>query len=81
MQWYAKLPVSHPAGDVVAAGRWVAAARAATATDAQGAYVNYPSADVRDPAAYHGTQYARLQQVKTAYDPDGVLRPPGGVSG
>ncbi len=27
VQWYAKLPVSHPAADVAAAGAWVAAAR------------------------------------------------------
>jgi hypothetical protein len=81
VQWYAKLPPSHPASAVTAAGGWVAAARARTALDTQGAYVNYPSADVTDPATYHGTQYARLQQVKAAYDPDGFLRPPSGVSG
>jgi FAD/FMN-containing dehydrogenase len=81
VQWYAKLPLRHPPGDVAAAGRWVAAARARTAPDGGGAYVNYPSADVQDPATYHGAQYARLQQVKAAYDPMGWLRPPGGVSG
>jgi hypothetical protein len=80
VQWYAKLPLSHPAADVTAASRWVAAARARTTADAPGAYVNYPSSDVSDPATYHGTAYARLRQVKARYDPHGVLRPPGGVS-
>ena len=49
VQWYAKLPVSHPAADVAAAGAWVAAARQGRQPDAQGAYVNYPSADVARP--------------------------------
>jgi hypothetical protein len=81
VQWYAKLPVNHPASEVAAAGAWVAAARSATSSDTQGAYVNYPSADVANPATYHGQQYARLQQVKATYDPDGFLKPPSGVSG
>ncbi len=80
VQWYAKLPPSHPATAVTAAGRWVAAARSRTATDAPGAYINYPSADVTDPATYHGAAYSRLRSVKGAVDPQGFFRPPGGVS-
>jgi hypothetical protein len=79
VQWYAKLPLSHPRADVAAAGRWVADARSRTATDAPGAYVNYPSPDVRSAATYHGAAYSRLRSVKRAVDPQGFLRPPVGV--
>ncbi len=80
VQWYAKLPLTHPPADVAAATRWVAAARSRTATDAPGAYINYPSPDVRDPATYHGSAYPRLRSVKGAVDPEGFFRPPVGVS-
>ncbi len=81
VQWYAKLPVSHPAADVRAAQEWVAAARAGTAADSPGAYVNYPSPDVQHPATYRGQSYARLRRVKATADPGGLLRPPSGVPG
>jgi hypothetical protein len=48
---------------------------------APGAYVNYPSADVGNPATYHGATYPRLQQIKASHDPARLFRPPSGVSG
>jgi FAD/FMN-containing dehydrogenase len=81
VQWYANLPVSHPAADVTAARAWVGTARARTSPYAVGSYINYPSPDVTDPATYHGSAYARLRQVKAAVDPTGFLRPPSGVPG
>lgn len=49
-----------------------------------GAYINYPDVDLADPAwntsdtpwhtLYYGANYARLQQVKKAYDPRDVFR-------
>ncbi|MDP9221858.1 MAG: FAD-binding oxidoreductase [Actinomycetota bacterium] len=81
VQWYAKLPLSHPAADVLAAQGWVAAARARLAARMPGAYINYPSSDIHDPATYHGSAYARLRSVKAAYDPSRLFRPPGGVPG
>jgi FAD/FMN-containing dehydrogenase len=81
VQWYAKLPLAHPAGDVAAAQRWVTAARKAVKSDMPGSYLNYPSADVSDPATYHGAALTRLRAVKAAYDPGRLLRPPTGVAG
>jgi FAD/FMN-containing dehydrogenase len=81
VQWYAKLPLSHPTVDVLAAQRWVAAARARVAARMPGAYINYPSSDIHDPGTYHGSAYSRLRAVKAAYDPSRLFRPPGGVPG
>ena len=64
-----------------AAQNWVAAARKVVNPDMPGAYVNYPSADVTDPAAYHGDTMTRLAAVKAAYDPGRLFRPPLGVPG
>ncbi len=81
VQWYAKLPLSHPTADQRAAQDWVAASRSRLNPDMPGAYVNYPSADVRAPATYHGATLTRLTSVKAAYDPRWLFRPPGGVPG
>jgi FAD/FMN-containing dehydrogenase len=81
VQWYAALPVGHPPADVRAAGQWVAAARRRLAADAPGAYVNYPSPDVRNPSTYHGAALARLRRVKATWDPASLFQPPAGVPG
>ena len=40
-----------------------------------GAYVNYPDLDLSDaPAAYWGSNLARLRRIKAAVDPDNVFR-------
>ncbi|EGX57577.1 putative oxidoreductase [Streptomyces zinciresistens K42] len=49
-----------------------------------GAYINYPDVDLADPAwntsgtpwhgLYYGANYARLQRVKSAYDPRDLFR-------
>lgn len=45
-----------------------------------GAYVNYIDPLIDDWAqAYYGTNYARLQQVKAAYDPQGFFKLPQGI--
>ena len=46
------------------------------------AYVNYMDPLIKDwSAAYYGANYARLQLVKTKYDPKNVFRSPQGVVG
>jgi FAD/FMN-containing dehydrogenase len=41
------------------------------------AYVNYADASLADPGtAYFGANWPRLQQVRTAYDPDGLFSQP-----
>ena len=40
-----------------------------------GVYPNFPDPDLEDwGRAYHGTNLARLRQVKTAYDPTNIFR-------
>lgn len=50
------------------------------ATTYGGAYVNYPDAGLPDGArAYFGANHARLQRVKTMYDPTDLFASPQGV--
>ena len=59
---------------------WVRDLRAAMTPYTTGAYVNYIDADLPDWAsAYYGTNLARLQQVKTDYDPDDVFNGPQSI--
>jgi FAD/FMN-containing dehydrogenase len=60
---------------------WPNAMRTAmSAWSTGGAYVNYLDPLLADwEQAYYGANYARLQQVKKAYDPDRVLRMAQGV--
>ena len=45
-----------------------------------GAYVNYIDADITDwESAYYGTNLARLERVKSDYDPDDVFNGPQSI--
>jgi FAD/FMN-containing dehydrogenase len=69
------------AGDVATARARVARARARVAPHGNGqAYQNYADPSLSGAAhAYYGANYARLQRVKTATDPDNRFRPNQGV--
>lgn len=46
-----------------------------------GAYLNYTDARIPDwSQAYYGANYAQLQQLKTRYDPEQLLRFPQGIT-
>ncbi len=71
------------APDQVAAARAVATGlRTAMSPWSSGeAYQNYLDPDLADwPQAYYGANWARLVQVKAAYDPRRVFRPAQGIS-
>jgi FAD/FMN-containing dehydrogenase len=59
----------------------VASARAKIAPHGNGqAYQNYADPSLAGAAkAYYGANYARLQQIKAAIDPDDRFRPQQGV--
>jgi FAD/FMN-containing dehydrogenase len=45
-----------------------------------GVYPNFPDLDLRDwKMAYYGANYERLRQIKSIYDPDGVLNGPQSI--
>jgi FAD/FMN-containing dehydrogenase len=59
---------------------WVRDLRAAMAPYTTGAYVNYIDADLPDwENAYYGTNLARLERVKTDYDPDDLFNGPQSI--
>jgi FAD/FMN-containing dehydrogenase len=79
IQVYASWPASDP-GDTSLA--WLRQTHAqARSQIGTGAYVNYIDPDLADWAtAYYGQNYARLQQVKRRYDPDGVFDFPQAIA-
>ncbi len=77
-QYYIEGPVSGVTADEVTEARAVvSAARAAMTTWSSGeAYQNYLDPNISDwQTAYYGANYARLVQVKAAYDPNQVFKP------
>ena len=45
-----------------------------------GVYPNFPDLDLRDwKTAYYGDNYERLRQIKSIYDPEGVLNGPQSI--
>lgn len=59
---------------------WVDAFRNAMLPWSDGAYINYIDRNILDwPAQYYGDNFARLRQVKTAWDPANVFRFPQSI--
>ncbi|WP_051966416.1 FAD-binding oxidoreductase [Kitasatospora mediocidica] len=67
--------------DVPAADDWAAAGAAALAPRAGGSYINFPSSVMNGDwaADNYGDNYARLVQVKYAYDPTDLFQHPQSV--
>ena len=80
-QYYLSSPSAVPASTVAQARDIATSLRTTMAPWSSGeAYQNYLDAElVNWQSAYYGANYARLQQVKTAYDPKQVFKPVQGV--
>ena len=80
-QYYISGGLGVPSSVVATARATVSAARAAMSPWSSGeAYQNYLDPNLSDwPAAYYGANYARLVQVKAAYDPAQVFKPAQGI--
>ena len=80
-QYYLSSPTSVPASTVLQARDIATSLRTTMAPWSSGeAYQNYLDPELANwQAAYYGANYARLQQVKTAYDPTQVFKPAQGV--
>ena len=80
-QYYLSSPVAVPASTVSGARDVATSLRTAMAPWSSGeSYQNYLDPELTNwQAAYYGANYARLQQVKTAYDPTQVFKMAQGV--
>ena len=80
-QYYIASPGSMSAAQVAQAQGVVSGLRATMAPWSSGeAYQNYLDPGLADwQQAYYGANYARLRQVKTAYDPTQVFKPAQGI--
>jgi len=80
-QYYVQAPVGVPDSVMVQARSVVSGLRTAMSAWSSGeAYQNYLDADLAGwQAAYYGANFARLVQVKAAYDPTQVFRPAQGI--
>ena len=80
-QYYLSGGVGMPPAQVAQAQGIVSGLRATMSPWSSGeAYQNYLDSTLANwQAAYYGANYARLQQVKTAYDPTQVFKPAQGV--
>ena len=80
-QYYIAGPVGVSPQQVSDARAAVTAMRATMAPWSSGeCYQNYLDPDLADwPSAYYGANYARLVQVKAAYDPSQVFKPAQGI--
>ena len=80
-QYYISGPVGAPPSAVTAAQAAVSGLRAAMSDwSTGGAYQNYLDASLQQwQSAYYGSNYARLVQVKAAYDPTQVFRSAQGI--
>ncbi|CAM4371584.1 hypothetical protein BAMA_23240 [Bacillus manliponensis] len=46
----------------------------------KGDYVNWPDLNIKDwPTTYYGTNFTKLREVKTSYDPYDVFRFPQSI--
>jgi FAD/FMN-containing dehydrogenase len=81
-QYYIEGPIGITTSQVADARALVTALRTAMAPwSSGGAYQNYLDPDlVNWQAAYYGDNYARLVQVKAAYDPTQVFKPAQGIA-
>ncbi|MDR3591095.1 MAG: FAD-binding oxidoreductase [Negativicutes bacterium] len=60
--------------------RWVEDFRTAMLGSVTGNYVNFPDLSIRNwPKAYYGTNFARLQEIKAAFDPGDVFHFPQSI--
>lgn len=75
VQLYVGLPPRAGNGAVNNAYDWIESAQRRLGKYSSGGYVNYlqPGRSVSD---YYGANYARLQQIKSTYDPDGFFTSP-----
>ena len=77
-QWYVGLPTSPSSSAVDSARGWIRSGHTAMGANSVGGYVNYvePGRELR---SYYGANWARLRQVKAAYDPGNFFHSPWSI--